>query len=744
VSYFFKRSKGGKMVSKEKYIIYIDNGGTFTDCFLVKGDGSFLTGKASTTLDDLSECFVDCLQYTAGRMDKPLEEVMPDTEVLGFGTTAGTNTLLTRRGAPKIGFITTKGTEDTTMIMRAIGRVAGLTYEEAMNIAGPDKPEPLIPRPLIKGVTERIDSKGAICIPLYEDEVRQAVKELLDEKVEGIAVSLLWSFLNEAHEKRIKDIINEMAPELPVALGVNTAPLEREYARCNSAIINLYLGPPIRKLFSTVKGKLARMGYRKPLLVMQAAGGLSKSDVVQPITTLHSGPVGGLLGVDFLRRMYGFKNALGCDVGGTSFDISILPEEGPKYIREPVVARFHVANPMMEIISIGAGGGTIAYVDEITGQLRVGPHSAGAVPGPACYGRGGVEPTVTDADVVMNRIDPDYFLGGTIKLDRDKAYKAIKEKVADKLGMEVMEAAQAICDIIDNIMGETMSSTLRERGLNPADFVIFAFGGAGPTHCCGFSAQRAFQKVIVTPYAATFSAFGATTADISHRYEASPFLVIPQIPFHRASQKVRLTRPDEIDRVIVDRFNSTYRGLEKRASADMREEGIRGESIKITYFLEMRYGGQLDEVSFVSPVSRIRTLGDMQAIIRCFEDEYSRLYSPQAMYPEGGLEIISIGIEVSAPMVKPRAVKYEFVSEDTSPAKKAVREVFFKGKLLSTPIYEMNALKCGNMIKGPAIIEGVDTTLVVDPDVKLAIDEYLNMVMEEIQDGENGSGSSKV
>jgi N-methylhydantoinase A/oxoprolinase/acetone carboxylase beta subunit len=419
-------------------------------------------------------------------------------------------------------------------------------------------------------------------------------------------------------------------------------------------------------------------------------------------------------------------------VGGTSSDISILPKEGPKYVKEPIVARFHVANPMMEIISIGAGGGTIASVDEITGQLHVGPQSAGAMPGPACYSRGGELPTVTDADVVMNRIDPDYFLGGTMKLDREKSYRAIKENISDKLGMDVMEAAQAICNIADSMMGEAISSTLRERGLDPSDFVAFAFGGASGAHCAGYSVNRGFKKVILTPYSATFSAFGASTADVFHRYEASPFLVIPKIPFERAKQMFTLKNIDEIDSTIIERFNSTYEELEKRAQSDMQDEEIKPELVNISHFLEVRYGGQLDEVSYTSPVDRIHRVEDMQSVIQSFEQEYSRLYTPQAMYPDGGLEIISMGIVASAPVAKPKFSKYDFVSKDPSPAKKGEREVYLENGLINTPVYEMSALKCGNEIPGPGIVEGADTTLVIFSNMKVTVDEYLNIVMEEI------------
>jgi len=252
---------------------------------------------------------------------------------------------------------------------------------------------------------------------------------------------------------------------MSTALSCEISPLIREYSRANSTIVNLYIGTALRKLLESIKNKLADVGYKKPLLVMQAAGGLSRSEVVRPVSTLHSGPVGGLVGVRFWKEQYGWDNVIGSDVGGTSFDVSILPKEGSPYIREPVVARLAISNPMMEIISIGAGGGTIAYLDELTGMLRVGPMSAGAQPGPVSYGRGGTQPTVTDADVVMGRVDPDYFLGGKMKLDKKAAVAAMKKSIADPLKISAEDAALNISKIIDQTMADTVASTLRQRGL---------------------------------------------------------------------------------------------------------------------------------------------------------------------------------------------------------------------------------------------------------------------------------------
>jgi N-methylhydantoinase A/oxoprolinase/acetone carboxylase beta subunit len=516
---------------------------------------------------------------------------------------------------------------------------------------------------------------------------------------------------------------------MEISISSEVTLLIREYARFNSTIINLFIGRPVRKLFSKIENRLQDNGYNKPLFAMQAAGGLSRTDVIQPITTLHSGPVGGLVGVEFFKDIYGCKNAMGSDVGGTSFDISVVTEEGAKYLREPVVSRFHLANPMREIISIGAGGGTIAHIDKLTRELRLGPQSAGSVPGPVCYGKGGTEPTVTDADVVMNRIDPDYFLGGKMKLDKQMAEKAIKEKIADPLGMDLMEAAHGICSIIDNIMASIISSTMGERGLDPEEFLLFGFGGAGPAHCAGYSAGLGFQKVVIPPYASTFSAFGASTADVRHRYAMSPNLIIPSIKFNVGDRRFNLTSLDELPKGIVETFNRVNDEFEQKAYAEMQEEGFNKDNIKMAYTIEARYGSQKWEIVAPIPITRIKNVEDMKELLKWYENEYERLYGSEAKFPEGGLEIITMALEASGSMMKPKITKSAYVGEDASPALKGERNVFFVNRFLKTKIYEMKELKNGNVINGPAIIEGVDTTVVVPEDRNITVDEYLNMIM---------------
>jgi N-methylhydantoinase A len=522
-----------------------------------------------------------------------------------------------------------------------------------------------------------------------------------------------------------------MYPKLPVALSHEVNPVVREEPRFRTTQIDLYIGKALRELLSKIEERLREKGYKYPLLVLQAAGGVSRAEVVKPANTLHSGPVGGLTGVEFWKKVYGLDSAMGSDVGGTSFDVTLSGIRGAEYLREPKVGRFEISNPMMEIITIGAGGGTIARIDEITRTLRVGPGSAGAVPGPVCYGKGGTMPTVTDADVVLNRIDPDYFLGGRIKLDRDLAVRKIEEKIAKPLRMDLYQAAEGIVDIIDATMGSTLSTTLSSRGLDPTRFTLFAFGGAGPAHCAGYSKRKHFKEIIVPKTAAVFSAFGASTADIKHRHEGSPFTLIPSIPFDMVTLKFK---KEEIKSEIISaeglqRYNNMVEALEKAAKADMYAEGIKDGEYDLRHEILARYGGQLWEIRAEVPVSKIETAGDLGRILGAYEDEYEKIYAREAMVPRGGIEIVTVVVEAIGRVTKPELVKAAHEGKGAQKAKKGSRDVYFSGRFINTPVYDWDLLGNGNEVNGPVIVERLDTTLVVPPDRKIYLDEYLNIHM---------------
>ncbi|MDY7036579.1 MAG: hydantoinase/oxoprolinase family protein [Thermodesulfobacteriota bacterium] len=716
---------------KGKYIVYIDTGGTFTDTVVVKPNGEFISGKSPTTPDDLMKCFYASIDAAGINMGDKGENIIKNASAIGYGTTVGTNIMITRSGAPKVGFITTKGHEDRTLIMRH--RATGLTPEEGMHMVTADKPEPIVPRNLIRGAIERVDNKGNIIVSLEKDDVRRAVKELLDQRVEGIAVGLLWSFLNNTHEKMIRDIISEISPNTSVSISSEVAPIVREYPRYISTMIDQYIGLPLRVLLERIMSKSKEIGYEYPLLVMQAHGGLSRAEIVKPATTLHSGPVGGLVGVEFLKRLYGIEEAVGTDVGGTSFDIALSPKRGSEFLLEPVVGRFEIANSMREIVTIGAGGGTIAWIDEMTNTLRLGPHSAGAMPGPVCYGAGGTEPTVTDADVVMNRIDPDFFLGGRMKLDREKALSAIQEKIAVPLGMDTYQTAEAMCKVVDGLMQSALEKTLAVKGVDSRDTMLVGYGGAGPTHCAGYTSGMDFAKIVIPPFGAVFSAFGASTADIRHRYELSPLLEFRDLPYNPITLHFELDKLDMGKYAQeINKYNSFIDELKGNSLIDLEAEGFKEEEVIKSFEFYARYVGQLWEIRTITPVERIEDPEDLKAIIRAFEAEYEKIYTRSAMIPRGGISIISLVLETVAPTSKPSILKCKIVGEDPSNALKGMRKVYFNGKFSPTNIYDMKKLQPGNIIDEPgcAVIESLDTNVFIPADRRALIDEYSNIILE--------------
>ena len=526
-----------------------------------------------------------------------------------------------------------------------------------------------------------------------------------------------------------------MAPEIPVTISSETIPKIREYPRFVSTILDLYIGLALRRLMEQIGSNLRQSGYRYPFLVMQAAGGLVRSELARPVTTLHSGPVGGLTGVDYWRNIYGFKDAVGSDVGGTSFDVSISSSSAEEYLREPIVGRFEISNPMREIRTIGAGGGTIARFDQVTKRLVVGPDSAQAVPGPVCYGRGGTQPTATDADLIMGRINPDFFLGGKMKLRKDLATAAIKEKIADPMGMDVVETAEAICNVLDGHMESLLRTASALRGLDPSECPLFAFGGMGPTHCAGYTINLGFKQIIISPHASIFSALGAATADVRHRYETSPFVLIRNIPYDSVTLRFAIDKiqaVSELPSSMIERFNVMFEEIDKKATEDMPSEGFPPEEVTKYYEIEARYGGQLWEVRCRTLIHRIGTLADFATLVNDFEEEYIKQYGQLAMAPRGGIEIIGIAVVASASPVKPVFRRLNYVGPDPSQAFKIKRDVFFEKRWLTTNVYSLERLQCGNIIKGPAIIEGVDTTVVVPDDRKVTVDEYSNLIMEQL------------
>ncbi|MBI2919169.1 MAG: hydantoinase/oxoprolinase family protein [Chloroflexi bacterium] len=681
------------------FIIGIDCGGTFTDAVLVSEGGQVTTGKAFSTPQDFSLGVVAAVEDAARNLGLSLAQALSATQLFALGTTVTTNALLTGRGA-RAGLITTRGFEGT-ILYATIQKVAGLSERELTYAVRLDRPQPIIPAPRIRGVTERMDSRGEVVVPLNMDEARQAVAELVGQDAEAIGVVFLWSFLNPSHERALAQFIRERYPNVQVTLSSELAPRIGEYTRSTTVALNCYLGGTLSRFVEGLSHRLREKGLGGPLLVMQSIGGVLPAEEAgqRAAATLASGPVGGVIGSRFLGNALGYRNIICTDVGGTSFDVGLIVDGEAQYAREPVVGQYHMNLPAVDVRSIGTGGGSIAWVEPETGLLRVGPQSAGASPGPACYQRGGTEPTLTDACLLLGYVNPDYFLGGRVPLSREAAEAAIR-KVAEPMSLDTTQAAAAIYRIACSQLADLVRKLSVERGYDPRDFVVFAYGGAGPQYAAVYGAQMEVKEVVVPSLASVFSAFGIAASDVTRLYATSDPMQV---------------------RVDLHRLNGHLQALEARARADLD-----GRSADLLRSAELRYKGQWDVVEVPLPGGELDRAAEAEAIAH-FERRYEELYGTSAGFRGAGVEFVSYSLTSVGHNPKPSLVRTQAAAG--RPAPKSTRQALFPPDTapVATPIYDMATLRAGHELLGPAIIEAVTTTVVIPPGQYGSVDEYLNV-----------------
>jgi len=701
------------MAAKKQYIIGVDTGGTFTDVVVLGNAGEVWTAKASTTPDDFSRGVMDAVDEAARTAGIETADLLRQTTLFKHGSTVATNALITRSGV-KVGLIATKGFEDTTEIMRAIGRVDGLSADEIKHVSWITKPEPFVPRERIIGVRERMDYQGNEIIPLNRADVMEAIRRLIEEdKVEAIAVSLIHAWANPKHEEEIRALTAEADPHRKVywSFGSSLSQVAGEYARANTAILNSYLGPTVERYLKGLETKLQSGGLKGPLLIMQGNGGVAHREHVSAIANLQSGPAGGMIASAHVAGLLKHQNVITTDMGGTSFDVGLITEGYWHYAQEPIVERFRMLQPIIDIESIGAGGGTIAQVEPETGRLLVGPRSAGASPGPVCYDAGGEQVTVTDADLALGIIDPNYFLGGRKSLNKEKSLKAIEEKIARPLKLKVPEAAAGIYDIVNAKMSDLIRRQVVRTGYLPEEFVIYAFGGAGPVHASGFAAELGIKQIYIFATSPVFSAFGAAAADVIRTKVVSCQYILPAAPT-----------------VVNQRLDA----IESEVRTAMTGEGFRPNEVEFRRFFTMRYRRQTAGVEM--PVSWERFNAKRMAEIQgAFEKKYEELYGVGAGYTKAGLEISEIRVDAVGKVAKPRLSASRKRKSDIKAARKGKREIFFTRpdrKLIDTPVYDYEQLGVGAMVKGPAVIELPFTTTLVPPEHRITVDPYMNLVME--------------
>jgi acetone carboxylase, beta subunit len=649
------------------------------------------------------------------------EAFFSSLEVVGYGATTVLNALLTRSGG-KPGLLITRGFEDLLLMERGKQSWVTLSRVDRIHPVTHRHQAPLVPRGRVRGITERITARGEELVPLHDADVEAATRELLDQGIDSLVIVFLWSFLADTHERKAKAIAAEVAASrgvsIPIFCSSEVSPTLRELPRANAATVEAFAGPSTLEALSTVEDDLHRYGFRGDLQVMQSAGGLAPARHVRAIDTAMSGPVGGLVGTRYIGELYGFKNLISTDVGGTSFDVGLVADGFIGVDREPVLAGLLLSLPMMEVASIGAGGGTIARIDPLTRRLVVGPESAGAVPGPVCYGKGGTEPTVTDADLVLGYLNPQAFIGGQIQLHRSAAADAIGNQIAGPLGLSVEEAAAGIREVIDTRMRETVVGMVAVRGFDLEDYVLLAFGGAGPTHVCGYTDGLPLRAVLTFPYAAAFSAFGAAAADYEHQYRRAVNLVIPP-------------GANEADReAAAGTLSTAWARLEEQAIGQMQTEGVSAERLQLRHLAMVRYGRQLNDLVVTSPLARCHSAADLQIVLTAFEDLYARIYAKGAQFPQAGFEIFEVGLVASVVKVKPRLRALPLVDPDPAAAQVDTRPAWFKGGFQPTGRFSWNRLQPGHRVEGPAIIELPTTTLVVPPGRMARIDEYRSVWIE--------------
>ncbi len=692
--------------------ISVDIGGTFTDCFFV-WDENYVEAKALTTHHNLALGFNEALELACERAGLDRTTVLSGVDSVRYATTLGTNALIERKG-PRVAAIVTHGFEDTIPLSRGRGYGEGLDPSMQQNLAAAERPEPLVPRHLIRSVRERVNSAGGIVAPLDDLDVRNQVRELIDAGAEAIVVSLTNATENPEHELRIQEIILEEYPPqelgaIPVLLGHQVSGRKGEYVRATSTIVDAFLHEIMFHALSQLANNLRGSGYDKPMLVVHNSGGMAQMNSTDALQTIHSGPIAGVSAAEHLSSETGMGGIISTDMGGTSFDIGLVPEGGVKhYDFQPTIDRWLVSVPMIHLLTLGAGGGSIAAYDRIHKGVKLGPESAGSDPGPACYDRGGLKPTVTDADLVLGYLDPDNYANGYIKLNPKRAVFAIEEELGDALDVDVIDAAKEIKRGVDEQMAIGIAKELRVRGYLPEDFTMLAYGGNGPLHACGIADNAGIKRILAPPFSSVFSACGAGNISQMHFHERGAHVVL-----------YNATTRDLYD--AYDEFNAIVEDLEAKGREDLVRQGFSAEEVRYRLELDMRYGNQLLTQAVTLDINRIKGVGDVLHLIKTFGDVYSHRFGSNCAAPEAGIRVGTVRV---ASYVDGDTVKFEsleFAGDRSVPEPAFTRRIHLvsSDQSVEAPIYDQSALSHENVIPGPAIVTTENTTYLVEPGWRL-------------------------
>jgi N-methylhydantoinase A len=681
----------------------IDIGGTHTDAILVDDEGRMWRGKALTTHQDYSQGIIASVDHIAHRMDRQLDHVLSDVTHFVNGTTVATNVVAELHGA-EVGLLTTKGFEYTLFIAR-MPRAATLDLHKQRPL-----PE-LVHQDRIRGIAERLDRNGEVAVALDDDEIRRATTDLVENHgVNEIAVCFLWSFLNPAHEERAREVIDELGLDVQVTISSELMPVIREYERLVPTVMNSYVGPRTRRYLDTITSRASDEKLDAELLVMNARGGFTGVDEARerPINLIGSGPAAGVMGARFFGQTLGIEHIVCADVGGTSFDVATMPELKAPVVHRMAIGPFATAMSAIGVDSIGTGGGSIAWVDA-RGVLNVGPRSAGSEPGPACYGRGGEHPTVTDALVALGLIQPERYLGGRVTIDRQLARDAIKSKLCSEIGGEVTQRAADIVRIaLTQCAGQLALSTV-EKGYDPREFAMFVYGGLGSILCPMIGQEVGVATAVIPEAAAQFSAFGLLTVDRQVELTVTRPWILPD-------------DPAEVE--------ARFQQLEKDGRAKLAGEGFTGD-IEVQRSGDFSFVGQHSEFHMELPYETIDERSSAE-IAAHFVEYYEQLHGPDTAWTGVPVQMVNTRVQISGKVDKPELLALEETDPDPSAALIGTRDMYVLGEDVEgeVPLYEWPNLEPGMELDGPALVVGDDTTAYVPPGARMKVDPYRNLVLD--------------
>ena len=696
------------------YQIGIDVGGTFTDICVSDETGDISVFKTPTQ-PDIGVGVVEGLRLAADAKGLTVSQFLAQIERFGHGSTVAVNALLQRRGV-RTGLITTKGFADTLWIARMMAMTTGLPPEHYTHYRRRRRPDPMVNRKDVREVEERIDYKGDIIVRLDLDKARAVIRDLVERGVEALAICTLWSFRNPAHERALRDLALEIAPDLYVSISSELAPVIKEYERMATTVVNAYLGPVVRSYLAGMRSRLDEAGFPRDFSMLNSIGGVIPPEEasLKSIQLLSSGPAGGALAAQMLARELGEPNVLTADMGGTSFDAGIIVDYEPLLKTEAVVGNLNLLSPMISIHSIGTGGGSIAV--SVDGRLKVGPQSAGSFPGPACYGRGGVKPTVTDANLVLGYLNPGYFLSGRMKLDRDASWAAIRDHVAEPLGMSVLDAAAGIREIADQHMADLLRQSTLERGYDPRDFCLFPFGGAGPVHASSIGREAGVRSILVPVTASVFSAQGILSADMRMGRQRSVL--------QRSAGDLK-DRSRGFDGQALE---AIFRELETEVAAAAKRYGMVGEEHQFfRRSVGMRFARQVHEIT-ISIEGALDGPNAMADLVAAFDSVYEQRFGKGTGSRAALIEITNCHLQLVRVLPKSPLSRR---AEGPTPPPSGRRNVYL-GAWTDVPVYDWDLLPAGAAFAGPALIDSPGTTVWVGASHHARVDQFGNLRLEAI------------